>query len=136
MTTVSKSVPPRRPVKASSIVLREIRTLHQSHGPEEDSVTSTCTVADKIEEMVLKIGYTNAQALGVIVQLLTVGKVRVDFREYSLRLEVVSKSDVMTRAQAAEVFDSHLGQMKLPDKQTTGFTQKIVFQPPRIRLPR
>ena len=46
----------------------------------------TSTVADKIEELVLKVGYSNAQALSVVIQLLTNGKVRVDYRDYSQRL--------------------------------------------------
>ena len=84
----------------------------------------------------LKEGYTNAQTLSVIVQLLTNGKVSVGFRDYSQRLQLVCPTDTMTRAQAAEVFDNHVGQINVTDKLANGFTQKIQIQSPRIWLPR
>ena len=118
---------------ATAIMLLETRTLH--HGGEtEKSAESFCSLADKIEELVLKIGYSNAQALSVVIQLLMVGKVRVDFRDYSQRLQLASKSDMMTRADAAEIFDTHLTQMKVEPQSNSGFTQKITFQSPRNQL--
>lgn len=118
---------------ATAIMLLETRTLH--HGGEtEKSAESFCSLADKIEELVLKIGYSNAQALSVVIQLLTVGKVRVDFRDYSQRLQLASISDITTRADAAEIFDTHLTQMKVEPQSNSGFTQKITFQSPRNQL--
>jgi murein L,D-transpeptidase YcbB/YkuD len=119
---------------ATGIMLLETRTLHHA-GASEKSAESSCSLADKIEELVLKIGYTNAQALSVVIQLLTVGKIRVDFRDYSQRLQLASKSDMMTRAHAAEIFDAHLVQMKVETQSRNGFTQKITFQSPRVHLP-
>jgi len=116
---------------STAIILLETRTLHHGGGATEKSAESFCSLADKIEELVLKIGYSNAQALSVVIQLLTVGKVRVDFRDYSQRLQLASKSDMMTRADAAEIFDTHLTQMKVEPQSNTGFTQKITFQSPR-----
>jgi hypothetical protein len=118
---------------ATAIMLLETRTLH--HGGEtEKSAESFCSLADKIEELVLKIGYSNVQALSVVIQLLTVGKIRVDFRDYSQRLQLASKSDITTRADAAEIFDTHLTQMKVEPQSNSGFTQKITFQSPRNQL--
>jgi hypothetical protein len=118
---------------ATAIMLLETRTLH--HGGEtEKSAESFCSLADKIEELVLKIGYSNAQALSVVIQLLTVGKIRVDFRDYSQRLQLASISDITTRADAAEIFDTHLTQMKVEPQSNSGFTQKITFQSPRNQL--
>ena len=120
---------------ATGIMLLETRTLYHA-GVSEKSAESTCSLADKIEELVLKIGYTNAQALSVVIQLLTDGKIRVDFRDYSQRLQLASKSDMMTRAHAAEIFDMHLTQMKVETSHHNGFTHKITFQSPRIHLPK
>ena len=120
---------------ATAIMLLETRTLHHA-GTTEKSAESSCSLADKIEELVLKIGYSNVQALSVVIQLLTVGKVRVDFRDYSQRLQLASKSDITTRAHAAEIFDTHLTQMKVEAQSHNGFTQKITFQSPRIHLPK
>lgn len=91
-----------------------------------------CTVAEKIEEFVLKLGYSNAQALSVIVQLLTRGKVRVDFRDYSQRLQLVSQTDIMPRAEAVALFDAYLAEIEnRDDSSAMEFTQKIMIQAPR-----
>ncbi len=123
------------PKAASAIMLEEQSQLHfgDSNTPPEPR---SCSLAEKIEELVLKEGYTNAQTLSVIVQLLTSGKVSIGFRDYNQRLQLVCQSDCMSRAQAAEVFDNYVGQIKVTEKLTNGFTQKIQFQSPRIWLPR
>jgi hypothetical protein len=121
---------------ATAIMLDETRTLHLASSSSEKSAPTLTTLADKIEELVLKVGYSNAQALSVIIQILTVGKVRVDFRDYSQRLALRSPSDIMSRTEAMEVFDSHLALLKSTDFSSEGFTQKIMFQPPVVRLPR
>gem|GEM_PF-595286 len=124
------------PKSATAIMLEETRTLHLAPSSTEKTATTLCTLADKIEELVLKVGYSNAQAMSVITQILTVGKVRVDFRDYSQRLALRSASDLMGRTEAIEVFDSHLALLKSTDFSSEGFTQKIMFQPPAVRLPR
>ena len=122
------------PKPATAIFVQETRTLLQTGAPEKSGVV-TSTVADKIEELVLKVGYSNAQALSVVIQLLTNGKVRVDYRDYSQRLQLISQSDIMSRSAAVEVFDSHMAVLNSGNASSDGFTQKIVFQPPRIRIP-
>lgn len=122
------------PKPATAIFVQETRTLLQTGTPEK-SGAQTCTIADKIEELVLKVGYSNAQALSVIIQLLTNGKVRVDYRDYSQRLQLMARSDIMSRSAAVQVFDSHLAVLNAGNASSDGFTQKIVFQSPRIRMP-
>ena len=91
---------------AAAIPLRETITVHHSESSGKPPVD--CSLADKIEELVFKVGYSKPRALRVVLQVLTTGDVDIDFREYSQRLRLVSLSDKMTRAQAAEVFDSCL----------------------------
>ena len=122
-----------KPLKpASAIMLQETRTLHLAAGPEKCSPTN-CSLAEKIEELVLKVGYSNVQALGVIIQLLTNGKVRVDFRDYSQRLQLISLGDRTGRVEATRIFDSHIASLTSVDADFDGFTQKIVFQEPIVR---
>lgn len=135
MNTASKFSNLRSHKAASAIMLEEQSQLHLSDTAKPPE-PRTCSLAEKIEELVLKEGYTNAQTLSVIVQLLTNGKVSVGFRDYSQRLQLVCPTDTMTRAQAAEVFDNHVGQINVTDKLANGFTQKIQIQSPRIWLPR
>lgn len=116
---------------AKSIALEETRALMNSEMREVlDPIA--CTVAEKIEEFVLKLGYSNAQALSVIVQLLTRGKVRVDFRDYSQRLQLVSQADIMPRSEAVALFDAYMAEIEnRDDSGSMDFTQKILIQPPR-----
>ncbi len=94
-------------------------------------------LSDKIDEFVLKLGYSNAHVLGVLVQLLTLGKVRVDFRDYSERLQLVSLEDRMGRTEAVDLFDRHMLAMRRnEDPGSMQLTQKIVVQPPKVSLPR
>jgi hypothetical protein len=116
---------------AKTICLEESRALMNAE-LKEPAPPLACTLAEKIEEFVLKLGYSNAQALSVIVQLLTRGKVRVDFRDYSQRLQLVSQSDIMPRAEAVAVFDAYLAEVEgRDDSATMEFTQKIMIQAPR-----
>jgi hypothetical protein len=116
---------------AKTICLEETRALMSAEFREAVEPTA-CTVAEKIEEFVLKLGYSNAQALSVIVQLLTRGKVRVDFRDYSQRLQVVSQTDLMPRAEAVAIFDNYLAELEnRDDSASMEFTQKIMIQAPR-----
>ncbi len=116
---------------AKSICLEETRALASSE-MREVVEPKACTVAEKIEEFVLKLGYSNAQALSVIVQLLTRGKVRVDFRDYSQRLQLVSQTDIMPRAEAVALFDAYLAEIEnRDDSSAMEFTQKIMIQAPR-----
>ncbi len=94
-------------------------------------------LSDKIDEYVLKLGYSNAHVLGVLVQLLTLGKVRVDFRDYSERLQLTNLEDRMGRTEAVDLFDRHLLAMRRNEEPPTlQATQKIVVQPPKATLPR
>ena len=90
-----------------------------------------------IDEFLLKLGQSNAHVLGVVIQLLTRGKVRVDFRDYYIRLELGPGETAMNRSQAVAVFDDYIKRHKNPDgDRSPDVTQKIMVQAPRISLPR
>ena len=116
---------------ATEIMLLETRTLELAASSTDKSKPTYCTLADKIEELVLKVGYSNAQALTVIIQILTVGKVRIDFRDYNQRLQLRFPTDIMNSSDAMEVFDTHLAHLRTTDLSADSFTQRIMIQPPR-----
>ena len=76
MKSASKLPHLRSPKVASAIMLEEQSQLHfgDSNTPLEPR---SCSLAEKIEELVLKEGYTNAQTLSVIVQLLTLSLIHI-----------------------------------------------------------
>jgi hypothetical protein len=71
-----------------------------------------------------------------VIQLLTRGKVRVDFRDYHVRLELGPGVTAMNRSEAVAVFDDYIKRHKNPDgDRSADVTQKIMVQVPRISLP-
>lgn len=123
------------PKSSKDIIVRNVATLLEQ-GIREASTITDITLASKIDEYVLKLGYSNAHVLGVLVQLLTLGKVRVDFRDYSERLQLLDPEDKMSRPEAVALFDDHMSALRGDeDSSNLNMTQKIVIQPPRVQLP-
>ena len=94
------------------------------------------TLSDKIEEYILKLGYSNSQTLGIVVQVLTQGKVRVDFRDHTERLQLFEEGVLFSRTEAVDIFDKHIVNMKKPvsaEASASNMTQRIVIQAPRLR---
>lgn len=110
---------------------------HLSLGLGTDVEETLMTVSDKIDEYIMRLGCTNAYTLGILVQLLTVGKVRVDFREYNERLQLAERSDLMNRAEAVQMLDSYIAALGKKDAEDAPaeyeMTQKIIVQPPKPR---
>jgi hypothetical protein len=123
------------PKSSQDIIIRNVMTLLEQ-GIREASTITDITLASKIDEFVLKLGYSNAHVLGVLVQLLTLGKVRVDFRDYSERLQLLNSDDKMSRPEAVALFDDHMKSLREDDELSNlNMTQKIVIQAPRVQLP-
>ncbi|MDD2707813.1 MAG: hypothetical protein PHV34_07355 [Verrucomicrobiae bacterium] len=101
------------------------------------SIATTAEVAlsEKVADYLLRLGYSSAHITGIIVQLLTKGKVRVDFREYTERLELINVGDRLTSGQAMSLLEDFLAEMTTPEdsnQKTSSSTQKIVVQLPKI----
>ena len=94
-------------------------------------------LSEKIDEYILKLGYSNAHVLVFLMQLLVKGKVSVDFRDYSERLELIDSSDEMNRAEVAALFDEHMhsSDVARDGGGISAPTQRILIQMPKINLP-
>ena len=105
--------------------------------PREVISVSEMPLSEKIDEYILKLGYSNAHVLVFLMQLLTEGKVTVDFREYSERLELLDSDDEMTRSEVAALFDEHMHSLNHAKDENfvSGPTQKILLQMPKVKLP-
>ncbi len=124
------------PKTATEIIVRETRTnLELGISGYEKSVQEI-PLSDKINEYVIRLGYSNAHVLGVLVQLMTQGKVRVEFRDYSERLELLTDDEKITRAQAVTLFDDYMSGLSggTSTGPTMNVTQKIVVQTPRKQV--
>jgi len=121
---------------ALEITIVETRSFIQD-GVQQSSEVREISLEAIIEEFLLKLGQSNAHVLGVVIQLLTRTKVRVDFRDYTLRLELAAGESAMERAQAVAVFDDYIKRHKNSDgDRSADVTQKIMVQAPRVSLPR
>ena len=89
-------------------------------------------LGDKILEYLVRIGESNDFCFNIIVQLLTQGKVRVDFRDSTERLILVNKNDIMSRSEAVQVFD-HWVDLNRPRLEACEDTRKVVLELPRTQ---
>ena len=90
-------------------------------------------LSEKIDEYIFRMGCTSAHTLAVIVQLLSVGKIRLDFKEYNERLQLVSAADMMTRAEAIHFTEGLLAGMRAESDPGDDLdtTQKVIIQAPK-----
>ena len=100
-----------------------------------DAEPELFVLSEKIDQYLIKLGYSNAHVLGIVVNLLTVGKVRVEFRHYVERLELVDPADKTSRGVAVDIFDKFLIEKKGRNNQDQilEFTGKIIVQSPETR---
>jgi hypothetical protein len=121
---------------AIELPIIETRSFVQD-GAQQSSEVREINLEVVIDEFLLKLGQSNAHVLGVVIQLLTRGKVRVDFRDYNLRLEMGPGANCMERSEAVAVFDDYIKRHKNPDgDRSADVTQKIMVQAPRVSLPK
>ena len=123
------------PRNALDIAVVQTRTRVQD-GVLVSSETKELLLEAVIQDFQLQLGQTSAHVLGIVIQLLTRGKVRVDFRDYAVRFELGEGQSVMERTQAVSIFDDYLKRQKSDGMAASDVTQKIMVQAPRVLLPR
>ena len=87
-----------------------------------------------MDEYIFKMGCTSAHTLGVMVQLLTAGKIRLYFREHSERLQLENPADVLSRPEAMELTEAYLATMRQGVSEPSDgldATQKVIIQAPK-----
>ena len=114
---------------AEETLIEERKTL-SVQGIRDEVEERRMPLSAKIDEFILKLGYSNAHVLGIVVQLLTSGKVRVDYRDYSERLQLVARGATMDRQEAVALFERHIERLQ-NDEIPLETTQKIMVQPPQ-----
>lgn len=121
-------------VNISEIRISQTRTNNVAGQLGRATETSSVSLAEKMEEYIFKLGCSSAHTLGVIVQLLTVGKIRLDFREYSERLQLENARDLLPRAEAMQLTEAFLSSMRegISDSgDSLDATQKVIIQAPK-----
>ena len=114
----------------------ETRSLIED-GVKHSSEVNEVSLETCIDEFLLRLGQSNVHVLGVVIQVLTRKKVRVDFRDHNMRLELGPGETAMKRSEAVAVFDDYIKRHKDPHgDHLSASTQKIMVQLPRISLPK
>jgi hypothetical protein len=117
-----------------------IRIVHQD--VEDGLLSSIRTVgevslSEKMSDYLVRLGYSNTHIMGIIVQLMTQTKVRVDFRNYTERLELVELGDRITSSMAISMLEDFISEKTAPEEAQQAAslnkqTQKIVVQLPKF----
>ena len=119
---------PKKP--ASKILIHVgVRKFSETQILEEwdSSHSPPVKLADKISDYMIRIGDSNSLCLNVVIQLLNRGKVRVDFRDTSERLELINQQDKISRPEALMVLDHWIKANRFNSEQPDA-TQKIVIE--------
>jgi DNA-binding response OmpR family regulator len=135
LTPVARKAESLRSVRDFQILEKRI-TLNLE-GQEVES-KHLSTVATKMDEYILLFGTANSYFVSIFLKLLEAGKVRVDLRDRSERMELVRSSDVVTRAQAVALVDAHLAELRRSENldPDLGVTQRISLNDIRSGSPR
>ena len=87
-------------------------------------------LSEKLNDYLVRLGYTSAHVTGIISQLLTQGKVRVDFRNHVERLELAEMGDRLSSLQAVSLLNDYVLELnKGQNPIGTKITQNIIVQP-------
>lgn len=127
------------PSKYSSniFVKSSVKKFSSAEGLDDFEIASQgepVSLSSKIAEYMVRIGDSNDFCFNIIVQLLTDGKVRVDFRDSTERLQLATKKDIMSRVEAVKVFD-HWIQENRGKPDLLEATRRVVLETPRAQLP-
>jgi len=130
------TIKPQKPAKKIPIHVGVRKFSAERRLEEWDSnELSPITLADKISEYILRIGDANAFCLNIVIQLLTKGKVRVDFHDSSERLQLANEKDIVSRVEAVHVFDHWVAENQIKSEPPDA-TQRILMEPPKIKIPK
>ena len=114
-------------------ILVEQNRIPTAAGGGGEATKLQVSLSKIIEEYTLLMGNNTAHISAAVVQLLTLGKVRLDFREHNERLALVNKGDVRSRAEAVSLIEGYLTALKMAESQggDVEYTQKIIIQAPK-----
>jgi hypothetical protein len=95
------------PIPPADILLCE---QHFPPGPEPATPPAgkKITLHVKLHDYILNRGCSQPQVLGIILQLLTQGKVLIEFSSHVERLELTDTTNLMSRPQVVTLFDDFM----------------------------
>ena len=104
----------------------DIRVVVLKEYPEYEEKT-TVSLEEAVRECLMKLGKTDYRTAQFLLSLLTAGKVRLSFKDYSTRLSLNDPKDMTTRALALQALDDYLAKTGYIELDSE-LTQKIIIQ--------
>lgn len=107
---------------------------------ESEASVRTIKLSAKIDEFLFKLGYSSVHTVGILLQLMIDGKIRIDFKNYTERLEVVNKSQLLSRKDALEMFEHYISEhpdfkQEVAETRSRESIQSMVTQKIIVQLP-
>lgn len=127
---------PRETPTAANTKIR-VQKFNTTDGQPIDGVGET-SLAEKLEDYVLLLGSMNAYLVGIFMQLLESGKVRVEFRDRCERLTLADPERQLDRKTGIKILEDYMAKRGwTPDASPDfGMTQKIDLKCERIAAAR
>jgi hypothetical protein len=95
-------------------------------------VSSEVSLKEKMDDYLMRLGYSNASVWAIALQLLTKGKVQVDFRHYNERLKLIDPADTLTPPAAVFLLEIYFRSSRSNVKESEeDVTRKFTVQPPK-----
>lgn len=130
------STPPQAapsPKISRSVETIRVQVSTQRKKDQQTSPVAVMKLSEKLDELILRSGYSRDTLHGIVMPLLTTGKVRLEFLTYFERIELDDPDERATPQEAAVVLEEYLGQSALPSSKQLSRTQHIVMRAPAAR---
>ena len=97
-----------------------IHVMNQTADPgaNQNKQVEIAVLKDKMDDYLFRLGRSNTSVYAIMMQLLTKGKVRVDFRNFAERLALASPEDRMTTSQASTLTEAYFQSLPKDDKSS------------------
>ena len=92
---------------SSTILLRQLRAFHGADNSQL-MAEEVITLASKLDECIARMGGSSVYTLQMAVQLLTKGKVRLQYRASEERLQLVKQSARLNRHEAIALVEKYV----------------------------
>jgi hypothetical protein len=105
-------------MKKISEISIHVANLASDPGANPNKQVEVAVLKNKMDDYLFRLGRSNTSVYAIMMQLLTKGKVRVDFRNFAERLALASPEDRMTTAQASMLTETYF--QSLPKDEKSG----------------
>jgi hypothetical protein len=96
------------------------------------AIRETLTIKQLLDRYTVTLGFQNSHLLEVLITLMTTGKVVVEFRSHTDRLQLREFALIMTRPATIELFNEYLVNSKEKKVSSPEVTRRITVQLPKI----